>query len=290
MMRERRKGNISRDRWLVSYADFITLLFAFFVVLYAFAKADQKKQMQVSAAIDTAFHSLGIFSDLTRRPSGGTSTAAGINEPGLPMNIVMGENLASPAQVKNDLNNIRRELDQTLAAQVASHSVSIQMGRDGLVISLREAGFFNSGSAAPKPETLPTLRHIAASLGRTPYDLRIEGHTDNVPIHTAEFDSNWELSSARATRIARLFLDLKSMAPERISAAGYAEFHPVASNSTAEGRAKNHRVDLVVLPRSGIDLSMPPAAHSTGQWRRITDGDAADRDGKTSLPPSQSTR
>jgi len=89
MMRERRKGNISRDRWLVSYADFITLLFAFFVVLYAFAKADQKKQMQVSAAIDTAFHSLGIFSDLTRRPSGGTSTAAGINEPGLPMNIVM---------------------------------------------------------------------------------------------------------------------------------------------------------------------------------------------------------
>jgi len=276
MMRERRKGNISRDRWLVSYADFITLLFAFFVVLYAFAKADQKKQMQVSAAIDTAFHSLGIFSDLTRRPSGGTSTAAGINEPGLPMNIVMGENLASPAQVKNDLNNIRRELDQTLAAQVASHS--------------REAGFFNSGSAAPKPETLPTLRHIAASLGRTPYDLRIEGHTDNVPIHTAEFDSNWELSSARATRIARLFLDLKSMAPERISAAGYAEFHPVASNSTAEGRAENRRVDLVVLPRSGIDLSMPPAAHSTGQWRRITDGDAADRDGKTSLPPSQSTR
>jgi chemotaxis protein MotB len=206
------------------------------------------------------------------------------------MNIVMGENLASPAQVKNDLNNIRRELDQTLAAQVASHSVSIQMGRDGLVISLREAGFFNSGSAAPKPETLPTLRHIAASLGRTPYDLRIEGHTDNVPIHTAEFDSNWELSSARATRIARLFLDLKSMAPERISAAGYAEFHPVASNSTAEGRAENRRVDLVVLPRSGIDLSMPPAAHSTGQWRRITDGDAADRDGKTSLPPSQSTR
>ncbi|MGA3082727.1 MAG: flagellar motor protein MotB, partial [Terracidiphilus sp.] len=228
MMRERRKSNISRDRWLVSYADFITLLFAFFVVLYAFAKADQKKQRQVSAAIDTAFHSLGIFSDLTRRPSGGTSTAAGINEPGLPMNIVMGENLASPAQIKNDLNNIRRELEQTLASQVASRSVSIQMGRDGLIVSLREAGFFDSGSALPKPETLPTLRRIAASLGRTPYDVRIEGHTDNIPIHTAEFDSNWELSAARATRIARLFIDLKAIPAERISAAGYAEFHPVA--------------------------------------------------------------
>jgi chemotaxis protein MotB len=281
MMRERRKGNISRDRWLVSYADFITLLFAFFVVLYAFAKADQKKQKQVSAAIDTAFHSLGIFSDLTRRPSGGTSTAAGINEPGLPMNIVMGENLASPAQIKNDLNNIRRELEQTLARQVASHSVSIQMGRDGLIISLREAGFFDSGSAIPKPETLPTLRQIAASLGRTPYDVRIEGHTDNIPIHTAEFDSNWELSSARATRIARLFLDLKAISPERISAAGYAEFHPVAANDTAEGRAQNRRVDLVVLPRSSIDLSTPAIVHSDGQWRKITDADPANQANRT---------
>jgi chemotaxis protein MotB len=284
MMRERRRGNISRDRWLVSYADFITLLFAFFVVLYAFAKADQKKQRQVSAAIDTAFHSLGIFSDLTRRPSGGTSTAAGINEPGLPMNIVMGENLASPAQVKNDLNNIRRELEQTLARQIASRSVSIQMGRDGLVISLREAGFFDSGSAIPKPETLPTLRQIAVSLGRTPYDVRIEGHTDNIPIHTAEFDSNWELSSARATRIARLFLDLKAIPPERISAAGYAEFHPVAGNDTAEGRAQNRRVDLVVLPRSSIDLSTPATVHSDGQWRKITDDDRANQVNR--MPPS----
>jgi chemotaxis protein MotB len=284
MTRERRKSNISRDRWLVSYADFVTLIFGLFVVLYAFARADQKKQMQVSAAIDTAFHSLGIFSDLTRRPSGGTSTAAGINEPGLPLNIVMGENLASPAQVKNDLDKIRRELDQALASQVASHSVSVQMGHDGLVISLREAGFFSSGSAIPKPETLPTLRQIAQSLGRTPYDLRIEGHTDNVPIHTAEFDSNWELSSARATRIARLFLDLKAMAPERVSAAGYAEFHPVAANDTPEGRAENRRVDLVVLPRSSIDLSVPSAARPTGQWRKITDGDAIDQNART--PPA----
>jgi chemotaxis protein MotB len=148
------------------------------------------------------------------------------------------------------------------------------MGRDCLVISLREAGFFASGSATPKPETLSTLRQIAASLGRTPYDLRIEGHTDNVPIHTSEFDSNWELSSARATRIARLFLDLKVISPERISAAGYSEFHPIVSNATLEGRAVNRRVDLIVLPRTRINLSTMESARPSGPWRKITDGDA----------------
>lgn len=274
MMRERRKSHISRDRWLVSYADFITLLFGLFVVLFAFAKADQKKQAQVSTAIDTAFRSLGIFPDASRRPASGSTGAAGTDQALMPMNIVMGEEVLSPARVKDDLGNIRRELEQRLSNQVATHTVSIQMGRDGLVISLREAGFFNSGSAVPKPETLPTLRQIAASLGRTPYDLRIEGHTDNIPIHTAEFDSNWELSSARATRIARLFLEMEAISPERISAAGYAEFHPVASNETAAGRAENRRVDLVVLPRTKIDLSVPGFRQSGGEWRKITDDDA----------------
>jgi chemotaxis protein MotB len=271
LMRERRKVNVSRDRWRVSYADFITLLFGFFVVLYAFAKADQKKQMQVTASIDAAFRSLGIFPDSSRRPPGAVSTSNGIELPFVPMNIVMGEDVLAPAKVSDDLNHIRRELQQTLSNQVAQHTVSIQMGRDGLVISLREAGFFSSGSATPRPETLPTLQQIAASLGRTPYDLRIEGHTDNVPIHTAEFDSNWELSAARATRIARILLDLKAIPPDRLSAAGYAEYHPVASNDTEGGRAENRRVDLVVLPRTKIDLSAPGAAHPSGAWRKITD-------------------
>jgi len=139
------------------------------------------------------------------------------------------------------------------------------------VISLREAGFFDSGSATPKSQTFDTLRQIAASLSRTPYDLRIEGHTDNIPIHNADFDSNWELSTARATSIARIFLDLKAMPPDRLSAAGYAEFHPVASNDTAEGRAQNRRVDLVVLPRTKIDFSQANTPQPTGVWRRITD-------------------
>jgi chemotaxis protein MotB len=271
------RSRVTHDRWLVSYADFITLLFAFFVVLYAFAKADQKKQKQVSASIDTAFRTLGIFPSAGPRPAAGgasgsaAGSAAGTDEAPIPMNIVMGEEVFSPARVKDDLEHLQRELTQTLSNQVATHTVSIHMGRDGLVISLREAGFFASGSAAPRQESLTTLKQIAASFRRTPYDLRVEGHTDNIPIHTSEFDSNWELSAARATRIARVFLDMKAMPPERISAAGYAEFHPVADNGTAEGRAENRRVDLVVLPRTKMDLSEPANPGSNRPWRRITD-------------------
>ncbi len=267
------RSRVTHERWLVSYADFITLLFGFFVVLYAFARADQKKQVEIPQAIDAAFKSLGLFADSTRTPSRPYSPDAGKDQPAIPMNIVMGEEVLSPARVKSDLETIRRDLQQRLSNQVAQHTVAIKMGRDGLVISLREAGFFNSGSAAPRPEALPTLRQVATSLGRTPYDLRIEGHTDNVPIHTAEFDSNWELASARATRIARMLLDLHTLPADRLSAAGYAEFHPVDSNSTAEGRANNRRVDLVVLPRSAVDLSVPGFPRSTGNWRKITDGD-----------------
>jgi chemotaxis protein MotB len=269
------KHAVNHERWLISFADFITLLFSLFVVLYAFARADQRKQVQVTAAIDTAFRSLGIFGEISRKP-GKNPGKATAEQAAIPMNIVMGEEVLSPAQIKSDLDRIRRDLTQRLSNQVAQHTVSIQMGRDGLVISLREAGFFNSGSATPRPETLPTLRQIAASLSHSPYDLRIEGHTDNIPMHNAEFDTNWELSSARATRIARLFLELKAIPPERLSAAGFAEFHPVASNATAEGRAENRRVDLLVMPRTKIDLSATglPANAQTGDtsgWRRIGD-------------------
>jgi chemotaxis protein MotB len=267
------RQRVNHDRWLVSYADFITLLFGFFVVLYAFAKADQKKQVEVAQSIDVAFRSLGIFPGAVRRPS--TAGAAGAEKADIPMNIIMGEDVMAPAQVKSDLERIRRELTQTLSNQVATHTVSIQMGRDGLVISLREAGFFDSGSASPKPATIATLRQIAASLSRTPYDMRIEGHTDNIPIHNAQFDSNWELSTARASSITRLFLNEKLIGPERLSAAGFAEFHPVASNDSADGRAENRRVDLVVMPRTKINFSGSSASsfstRPSGEWRKVTD-------------------
>ncbi len=107
----------------------------------------------------------------------------------------------------------------------------------------------------PRKESMDTMQQISAELAQTPYDLRVEGHTDNVPIHTAEFASNWELSSARATSTARLLLTLHAVTPDRLSAAGYAEFHPVDTNDTAEGRGRNRRVDLVILPRTKTNLA-----------------------------------
>jgi len=281
MNRRRRRsdahgGHAGHERWLVSYADFITLLFAFFVVLFASSKADQKKQQQVSQAIDNAFQTLGAFSDHSRKPANLKNVSA-ISQ-GVPsldssvsaLNLVMGEQTLRPAAVKDDLEHVQKDLERLLSDQIADHSVGIQMGKDGLVISLREAGFFTSGSATPHAATLPILREIAATLSRTPYDLRIEGHTDNVPIHNAEFDSNWELSSARATRLARIFLSTGDIAPERLAAAGYAEFHPVATNETAVGRAENRRVDLVVKPRTTTDLSMPEGDSRNINWQKIT--------------------
>jgi chemotaxis protein MotB len=262
------RSRVGHDRWLVSYADFITLMFAFFVVLYAFARDDQRKQMQVSAAIDSAFHSMAVYSKSSDAPSPAQPGPAGK----LP-NQAAEADVIAPGQVRDDLMRLRDDLDRTLSTQISAHTVSLEMGRDGLVISLREAGFFDSGSAIPKPAAMPALRSIANKLGALPYDVRIEGHTDNVPIHTAEFDSNWDLSSARATRIARLFIETKAIRPECISAAGYAEFHPIAGNDTAEGRAQNRRVDLVVMPRIKFNFAAAQGSSVFGEWKRITDGD-----------------
>ena len=259
------RGRAGHDRWLVSYADFITLLFAFFVVLYAFARADQKKQIQVSEAIDSAFRSMGTLS-AAQPPSKQNASGAVTSQD--TAKAVVTENVLVPAEVREGLDRLRRNLTLALSSQIASHAISLEMGRDGLVISLREAGFFDSGSATPKPEALSTLHQIATELGAAPYDLRVEGHTDNIPIHNPEFDSNWELSSARATHIARLFLEMKAISPERISAAGYAEYHPVATNDTPEGRSENRRVDLVVMPRMKISFAAPDEAQSGG-WRKI---------------------
>ncbi len=261
------RSRVGHDRWLISYADFITLLFAFFVVLFAFARADRNRQVQVSKAIDSAFRSMG-GSTQAARPSRG-EPVAGMQSASA--DSVAVEDIVASGRIKDDLDRLRRDLMSTLSSQVASHAISLEMGRDGLVISLREAGFFDSGSAVPKPEALPTLRTIAAKLGTEHYDVRVEGHTDDVPIHTAEFDSNWELSSARATRIARLFLEMKAMSPDRLSAAGYAEFHPVASNETAQGRSENRRVDLVVMPRSKIDFAGTGGVPANSDWRRVVD-------------------
>jgi chemotaxis protein MotB len=254
---KRSRPHSNHERWLVSYADFITLLFAFFVVLYASSQVDKRKVGKLALAIQVAFQEMGVF------PASTTQIPLDINAP-MPFSTVqaiqnvertaeLGRISSSPTNSlagssdETDLTTLRSELEQALHGEIAMRQVSLHRETDGLVISLREFGFFGSGSASIKPQALPALDRIASILAIRTCRLRIEGHTDNVPIHTAQMPSNWELSTARATELIRLLIVRHRFSPLRLSAAGYAEYYPVASNLTAEGRAQNRRVDIVIL-------------------------------------------
>lgn len=248
--RRRRAQHANHDRWLVSYADFITLLFAFFVVLYASAQVDQRKIGKLAMAIQTAFQELGVF------PASGSNLPRDL--PPLPPEALKklrqaeqkNEKLAGPEEATIDevnLATLQEELQQALKHEIASRAVALHRETEGLVISLREFGFFDSGSATLRDSAYPALDRIAAILAVRTCRLRIEGHTDNVPIHTPQMATNWELSTARSTELVRLLITRYRFSPERLSAAGYAEYHPIASNDTLQGRAQNRRVDLVIL-------------------------------------------
>jgi len=255
--RKRRQAHANHERWLVSYADFITLLFAFFVVMYASAQVDQRKVGKLALAIQVAFQELGVF------PASTTKIPLNVDEP-MPFSTVQAiENtthttelgrIASPptdslsaSSQESNLRTLQSELEQALKPEIFQHTVALHRETQGLVISLREFGFFDSGSAMLKPSALPALDRIASILAIRTCHLRIEGHTDDVPIHTAQITSNWELSTARSTELVRLLIMRYRFSPERLSAAGYAQYHPIASNRTAEGRAQNRRVDVVIL-------------------------------------------
>jgi chemotaxis protein MotB len=267
--RTRSPAHSNHERWLVSYADFITLLFAFFVVLYASSQVDHKKVGKLALAIQVAFQELGVF------PASTTQVPLDINDP-MPFSTVQliqnvkrntelerissrPEDTLAAASEENDLATLQAQLQQALHNEIELHEIALHRETDGLVVSLREFGFFASGSATVKPESLSALDRIASILAINTYKLRIEGHTDNIPIHTAQMASNWELSTARATELVRILIVSHGFEPQRLSAAGYAEFHPVASNLTAQGRAQNRRVDIVVLrgPAAAPALSGP---------------------------------
>lgn len=275
-MRRRRRwsDHVSHDRWLVSYADFVTLLFAFFVVMYASAQMDQRKAGRLSVAIESAFQQLGIFQTDGHKPGS------------IPHKIPLS---GSPtpggdSAMKQDPAALRGELESALAGEIERNEAAIHLEPDGLVISLREAGFFGSGSAAMKAEAESAFGRVAEILKKHPYCVRIEGHTDNVPIHTAQFASNWELSTARATALVKILIEQYDIAADRLSAAGYAEFHPVSSNTSNKGRQLNRRVDVVILtvPPPGRLASEPgPSAPDAP----AASGPARNRD----RPPSGGT-
>jgi chemotaxis protein MotB len=263
-------GHVSHERWLVSYADFITLLFAFFVVLFASSQVDKRKVGRLAAAIQEAFQQMGIFQTSNSRTPMVTvdplpretvqliENGKGLSGQGqMPSPF---EKLAGTPAPHKDLGAVQKELEHALAPEIQRHEVELKARREGLVISLREIGFFDSGSAELRPSSEPSVRRIAQVLAVQPNDLRIEGHTDDVPIHNEHFASNWELSTARATEMIRLFITRYHLPSARLSAGGYAEFYPVATNQTDEGRAQNRRVDIIVLPSAPADAALRPAA------------------------------
>jgi chemotaxis protein MotB len=233
----------NHDRWLVSYADFITLLFALFVVLFAASTADQKKAGKVAEAVKGAFQGLGVFS------GGGKVVPLQDGASSLASNGILGDG-SSVLDGAGTMNDVLVQLKENLKSSIDNGSIRLSSDSRGLTVSLTEAGFFDPGSAAVQPEAYAIVDKIAATLLDVRFDIRVEGHTDNTPIHTALFPSNWELSTARATNILQYLISNSGISPHRLSAVGYGEYHPAAPNTTAAGRAINRRVDLVILGAS----------------------------------------
>jgi chemotaxis protein MotB len=226
--------HVNHERWLVSYAEFITLLFAFFVVLYASSQVDQRKAGKLSQAIEQAFKELGVFDVGAPRPSltdaGGPSPVPSISD----------------RNVDNPQVELMEALEGALRSELDEATASIDSTPEGIVISLREIGVFPTASTALKPGSADVLRRIAHALMRNGMSVRIEGHTDNVPIHNAAFSSNWELSARRAVTVLET-LEASGISGMRLSAVGYGEHRPVRANETEFDRAANRRIDIVVL-------------------------------------------
>jgi chemotaxis protein MotB len=235
---------VNNERWLVSYADFMTLMFALFVVLFASSYHDKKALERVSTAVKSGFQDLEVFSS--------NQQAMHTAQPGI-------QNLStSPALESNkaaqtdptsgiDLLELQRKLHMALGKEIERKEVVLHMTPEGFVISLHELGFFNSGDAHLLPGAADKIKRIAAVLMQYGLNMRVEGHTDNAPIHNAQYDSNWDLSTARAMTVAMMLLDDGRFDPARLAIAGYGQYHPAASNDTPEGRRANRRVDIVVM-------------------------------------------
>jgi len=224
-MRSSHRRGGGQDRWLLSYADFVTLLFALFVTMYAVSTVDADKLAPAASSMRSAF-------------DGETRQTGPVPIPDL------GEIVA---QAPPDADRVRDELARVLADAIAAGRLELIEDARGLVVSLPERATFAPASTEMTPVALELIARVAAAVQPFDRPLRIEGHTDNVPIHTREFHSNWELSTARAATVIRFLIERVAFDPRRLSAAGYGEFHPRVANDSPENRARNRRVDIVIL-------------------------------------------
>lgn len=230
-MKKRKHGDEEHEnseRWLLTYADLITLLLGLFVILYAMSKVDAKKYAEVAAALGGAFGGNTGEKILVVERNGGV----------LPVPI--------PALPKEH-QEMQKEVERGLQHDIESGLITLSTNERGLTVHVSEELGFSSGSADPKPEMFRVLDTLVAILRRLPHDIRVEGHTDDVPINTPVFRSNWHLSVARAVNVAYYLIESQGLNPEKISVAGFGEFHPLVPNTSAAHRARNRRVDIMIL-------------------------------------------
>ncbi len=234
------------ERWLVSYADFITLLFAFFVTMYASSRVDEQK---MGSAVESLQRALGavIAVPVPSRQAGVFHDFSNpVQVTIVPIDAPHSKEVDKLAQdLKKKIEGPQGKGGKKAGAQ--AYQVSFILQERGLVIRVSDQFFFHTGEAAIRPDVLPFLKVLGQTLQGMDNSIRIEGHTDNVPINTVQFPSNWELSTARATTIIRYFITNFQFDPQKLSAAGYGEYRPVAANDTSEGRDQNRRVDVVIL-------------------------------------------
>ncbi|WP_199153239.1 flagellar motor protein MotD [Chromobacterium sp. ASV23] len=250
----------NHERWLVSYADFITLLFAFFVVMYAISSLNEGKYRVMSSAIMDAFRSGTMVTVQTSPPTGGANTLIEI-----PQTKPIGKAIKSghPAQETAKLSQLTQNLAKVLNPLVQSGEVTITQNDQGITIEVRDSALFAVGQAVPSTQSLPLMSSMAKLLAGVDNSIKVEGFTDNVPISTANFPSNWELSAARAGGIVRLFEE-NGVLPQRLVAVGHGANLPAADNATAEGRARNRRVTISVQANNtaGAAEASPPPTRS----------------------------
>ena len=237
------------ERWLLTYADLITLLLAFFIVMYSMSKVDAKKFGAMSQALQTILRGKG--SSVLK----GEASLKGIEDGGGALKI-------------GDLKLLQVKIKKMAKDMGLEGKIDATMDDRGLVIHVSESAFFDQGSAELKPEAAKVLDGIAGLLKDIPNHVRIEGHTDNKPIKTERYPSNWELSVNRATVCVRFLIERHEFPPERISALGYGEYRPIASNTDDTGRAKNRRVDIVVLSWESRHDEPKGEEETTGQQEK----------------------
>jgi chemotaxis protein MotB len=224
------------DRWLVSYADFITLLFAFFVVMYAISVVNEGKYRVLSDALGSAFGGRDAQAVKTER-----------TQAGLPLASIVARRRAEAVRHEKDrMTELARQLGATLAPLVRSGKVRVTQSGRGVSVEINASVLFDSGDARLTGSSVEALRAVAGLLRDDPHAIQVEGHTDNVPIANSSFPSNWELSAVRASSVVRLFID-SGVAPARLTAVGHGANEPVASNDDAAGRARNRRVAVTII-------------------------------------------